>query len=90
MQIDETVIHVLPGEVFARFGLDIKEASVFDQAICCELGHCNIGYIYTHEAAKQGGYEATPTTYIIMNEDTGYRLVEAALENERKLKIAGN
>ena len=85
VQLGETVIHVLPGEVFTGFGLDIKAGSRFEQTIVCELGHCNIGYIYTREAAQQGGYEATPTTYIIMNEDTGYRLVEAALENEQKL-----
>lgn len=86
VKLGEILIHVLPGEVFTQFGLDIKKQTESPHTIVCELGHCNVGYIYTREAAAQGGYEATPTTYIIMDENTGYKLVEAAGENTKKLE----
>lgn len=84
-KIGNDAIQMLPGEVFARFGLDVKERSSCDHTIVAELCNANLGYIYTKEAEKQGGYEATPSTYIKMNSDTGYKIVDAAAANLEKL-----
>jgi len=83
--IGDIALQMLPGEVFAYFGLETKKRSGAKYTIACELSNQNIGYIYTKEAEKQGGYEAMPSTYIIMNSDTGYQIVDAAEANCKKL-----
>ena len=86
--IGDNAIHMLPGEMFARFGLDLKAKSNTKHTIVAELCNADIGYIYTKEAEVQGGYEASPSTYVRMNSDTGYRIVDAAVDNlERLLNI---
>lgn len=84
-RIGNNAIQMLPGEVFARFGLDVKARSSCEHTIVAELCNANLGYIYTKEAEEQGGYEATPSTYIKMNSDTGYSLADAAAANLEKL-----
>ena len=84
--IGETVINMLPGELFARFGLDVKAQGGCKYTMNGELSNVSIGYIYTKEAEKQGGYEATPSTYVRMNSDTGYTIVEGAVANMKKLQ----
>jgi len=86
-RIGDDTIQMLPGEIFARFGLDIKERSIGDHNLVAELCNANLGYIYTKEAEIQGGYEATPSTYIKMNSDTGYKIVDTAIANQKKLFI---
>jgi len=86
--IGDNAIHMLPGEMFARFGLDLKAKSNTKHTIVAELCNADIGYIYTKEAEVQGGYEASPSTYVRMNSDTGYRIVDAAVDNlERLLNV---
>jgi len=84
-KIGDVLFQMLPGEVFAYFGLETKKRSNHKYTIACELSNQNVGYIYTKEAEQQGGYEATPSTYIIMNSDAGYQIVDAAIENLGKL-----
>ena len=84
--IGEIAIHMLPGELFARFGLDVKARGGCRYTMNGELSNQSLGYIYTREAEKQGGYESTPSTYVRMNSDTGYTIVDGALENIKKLK----
>lgn len=84
--IGDSVIQMLPGEVFTYFGVEVKKRSEGKCTLTAELCNTSIGYIYTKEAEKQGGYEATPSSYIIMDSDTGYRIVEAAADNLQKLK----
>ena len=83
--IGDNAIHMLPGEMFARFGLDLKAKSKTKHTIVAELCNADIGYIYTKEAEVQGGYEASPSTYVRMNSDTGYQIVDAAVENMERL-----
>lgn len=84
--IGEVAIHMLPGELFARFGLDIKAQDGCRYTMNGELSNVSLGYIYTREAQQQGGYESTPSTYVRMNSDTGYTIVEGAVANIKKLK----
>ena len=85
-RIGEIAFQMLPGEVFAYFGLDTKKRSGCKYTLVSELSNQNIGYIYTKEAEKQGGYESTPSTYIIMNSDAGYQIVDAADANLKSLQ----
>lgn len=84
--IGDTAVQMIPGEVFAQFGLRIKKESGINTMIST-LSNQSIGYIYTKEAELQGGYEATPSSYVEMDSDTGYGIVDAALSN---LKILLN
>ena len=76
---------MLPGEMFSSFGLDLKARSKCEHTIVAELCNADIGYVYTKEAELQGGYEASPSTYVRMNSDTGYRIVNVAADNLEKL-----
>lgn len=71
----------LPGEVFTRFGLDIKARSPFACTLTAELSNASNGYIKTRAAAEEGGYEATPSTYNILDRNAGYLMADAAVEN---------
>ena len=82
----EAVVNMLPGELFARFGLDIKQQGGCKYTLNGELSNQSLGYIYTREAEQQGGYESTPSTYVRMNSDTGYIIVEGAVSNIKKLQ----
>ena len=85
-RLGDHVITMVPGEPFAYFGLEMKRRSPFANTFTCELSNTCIGYIYTKEGEKQGGYEATPSTYVRMDGDTGYKIVETAVACMNKLK----
>lgn len=71
----------LPGEIFAEFGLQIKQQSPFGHTIINELSNGSVyGYICTPEAYTQGGYEPTLRTYNRTAENTGDRFVAASLQ----------
>lgn len=72
------VINMVPGEPFAYFGMEIKRRSPFPYTFTCELSNTCIGYIYTKEGERQGGYEATPSTYVRMNGEVGYQIVDTS------------
>lgn len=84
-RIGDLAVNMLPGELFARFGLDIKERGGCKYTMNGELSNQSLGYIYTREAQRQGGYESTPSTYVRMNSDTGYTIVDGAVENIKTL-----
>ncbi|HOJ12032.1 MAG TPA: neutral/alkaline non-lysosomal ceramidase N-terminal domain-containing protein [Clostridiales bacterium] len=57
IQIDDTVIATLPGEVFVEFGLKIKKESPFKNTLVFGLANDMIGYIPTEISFEEGGYE---------------------------------
>ena len=85
VQIGDLLIHYLPGEYFGFFSLYLKEHSICEHTIICELSNKKIGYICTREARKMGGYDASPSTYIIMDENAGDQVLDAVKENMKKL-----
>ncbi len=84
--IDDFAVAALPGEVFCRFGLDIKNRSPFACTLTAELSNASNGYIKTRAAADEGGYEATPSTYNILDREAGYLMADAAVENLLAMK----
>jgi hypothetical protein len=85
LRIGDLLIHFLPGEYFSYYSLYLKEKSPLPYIMVCELANKKIGYICTKEARAMGGYDATPSTYIIMDADTGDLVLDAAMQNVRSL-----
>jgi len=83
--IGEFALVGLPGEVFTRFGMDIKRRSPFGCTMVAELCNAANGYIKTRAAADEGGYEATPSTYNILDRNAGYLMADAAVDNLIKI-----
>ncbi len=84
--LGDLAITGMPGEMFCIFGLMVKEGSPYKMNLICELANGNNGYVYTREARKLGGYEATASTYTRLNEEAGYLMTNAAIRNLRKMK----
>lgn len=85
-RIGDTYIQMLPGELFAWFGIEVKKQTDYGHTLVSELSNSSIGYIYTREAQTQDAYESIPTTYIKMDGETGYKILDAADCNVKKLK----
>ena len=84
--LGDFAIAALPGEVFCRFGLDIKKRSPYACTLTAELSNASNGYVKTREAADEGGYEATPSTYNILDRNAGYLMADAVVENLLDMK----
>jgi hypothetical protein len=67
----------LPGEIFVELGLAIKSHSPFPYTFVAELCNDSVGYVPTHNAYQEGGYEATSSFF---TPGTGEKLVDLALE----------
>lgn len=52
-----------PGEMFAEFGLTLKEDSPYSNTIGVELANGSLGYIPNREAYPEGGYEVVSTHF---------------------------
>lgn len=53
----DVALVLLPGEVFADFGLAIKQASPFAHTLVIELSNDNPAYVPTEKAFAEGSYE---------------------------------
>ncbi len=65
IQINNSLMVMLQGEVFVRFGQDIKKGSPFENTFVVEMANGgSAGYIYTKEALEEfGGYEIQSSLY---------------------------
>lgn len=72
--IGDTMIFALQGEIFVEFGLALKAASPCRKAFVFEVTNGSLpGYIYTAEAAEEGGYEVGTSAFA---PEAGDELVE--------------
>jgi len=55
--LGETALLTLPGEIFVRVALGIREASPFAKTLFLGLTNNYIGYLPDHEASRDSGYE---------------------------------
>jgi neutral ceramidase len=72
----------LPGEIFVRLGLDIKQRSPYARTFIAELANGSIGYIPDRAAWPQGNYEVESARCA---EGSGEMLVDSALHQLREL-----
>lgn len=89
VRIGEAAIVGVPCELFVEFGLDIKARSGFENTLINTLCNGLFGYIAVREAFGQGGYETMISGDTMMGPDTGYDMVETAVELLEKLQKKG-
>ncbi|WP_435016911.1 hypothetical protein TA3x_004493 [Tundrisphaera sp. TA3] len=80
---DELAWVGFPGEMFAEFGLALKDASPFRYTMIHELANGSIGYVPNLRACPEGGYEAEATRCA---PGSGERMVDAATRLLIRLK----
>lgn len=86
LQLGEVAFAGLPGEIFVRLGLAVKQASPFAHTVVNTLCNGSIyGYVCTEEAYAQGGYEPRLKVYNRLTPGTGERLAASASELLRRL-----
>jgi hypothetical protein len=69
-----------PAELFAEFGIEIKERSPFDVTLVAELSNGYCGYVGPESAFEQGGYEVHRTVYTCrLAKDSGQRMSAASV-----------
>ena len=74
---DKIAIVGFPGEMFAEFGLQLKEDSPFPITIMAELANGALVYIPNRIAYEEGNYEPTAAR---LPEGAGEKLVDSALD----------
>ncbi len=79
---DKVAIVGFPGEMFAEFGLQLKEDSPFPITILAELANGALVYIPNRIAYEEGNYEPTAAR---LPEGAGEKLVDSALDQLLKL-----
>lgn len=74
---DEVAVVGLPGEMFAEFGLTLKEDSPFPTNVLAGLANGSLSYISNRTAYKEGNYEPTSAR---LPAGGGETLVDSALD----------
>ena len=77
LRIGDTKWAFCPGELFVRFGMDIKVRSTQRLTFVGAYSNGYIGYIFTPEAQQRGGYEPTPVGENAIDCNAGSALVDA-------------
>jgi len=78
LEIGDTRIVGLPGEIFVEFGLTIQYRSPFPKTFVIELANGGLpGYAATRRAYEEGGYETGASMLIGRS---GEQLVDAAID----------
>jgi hypothetical protein len=79
---DKVAIVAFPGEMFAEFGLQLKEDSPFPITIMAEQANGALVYIPNRIAYEEGNYEPTAAR---LPEGAGEKLVDSALDQLLKM-----
>jgi neutral ceramidase len=79
---DKVAIIGFPGEMFAEFGLQLKEDSPFPVTIPAELANGALVYIPNRIAYEEGNYEPTAAR---LPQGAGEKLVDSALDQLLKI-----
>ena len=84
LRLGDVGIVTFPGEMFCEFGLQVKRQSPTKHTLVIELANDEIGYLPTHEAFAQGGYEPTTGT-TLYEKGAGEELTASALGQLHRL-----
>lgn len=79
MRLGEVAIVGIPGEMYARLGLDLRRRSPFRHTIVVGLANEEIGYIPDLKAYDDGGYQTWVGWHCRVAPGTGEAMVEQAL-----------
>ena len=78
----------VPGEMFARLGLDLRRRSPFPHTCVIGLANEPLGYIPDRQAYADGGYQTWPAGHSVMAVGTGEAMVDQALDMLEELRRA--
>lgn len=78
--VGDTAFGAVPGELFCRFGLDIKRASPFPATFVVTCANGMVGYLPTPDAFKGGGYEVRLARSSKLTPDAGGKVVTAVVD----------
>lgn len=76
MRFGELIFVGLPGEVFTKWGLEIKHWSPTPWTVVVELANDALGYIPTTDQAMRGGYGAKPILSRRLIADAGRQMAD--------------
>ncbi len=76
MRFGEMLIVGLPGEIFTKWGMEIKHWSPAPVTIVVELANESLGYIPTTDQAMRGGYGAKPILSRRLIADAGRQITD--------------
>ncbi len=76
IRFGELIFAGLPGEVFTKWGLEIKHWSPAPWTFVVELANDALGYIPTTDQAMRGGYGAKPILSRQLIADAGSRMAD--------------
>lgn len=83
--IGDVAIVGVPGEFFAKLGLDIKNRSPYRNTYVAELANDWIGYLPNLDSHKLGGYQVWTGYHSYAEPGTGERMVDQAVSMLREL-----
>lgn len=86
LRVGEFAASTFPGEMFCRFGLDLKHASPFPVTAFIELANGYSGYVPTRVDYELGGYETRLARSAYAAPFTGEEMVAVAAMQLRKLR----
>lgn len=78
----------VPGEMFAKLGLDLRQRSPFPHTCVVGLANEPLGYIPDRQAYADGGYQTWPAGHSVMAVGTGEVMVDQALDMLEELRRA--
>ncbi|MGI5819278.1 MAG: hypothetical protein ACOX9R_14410 [Armatimonadota bacterium] len=78
LRFGELMIVGLPGEIFTKWGMEIKHWSPLPWTIVVELANDALGYIPTTDQAMRGGYGAKPILSRRLIADAGRQITDWA------------
>jgi len=76
IRLGETVWAFCPGELFVKYGMELKVRSEERLTFVCSYSNGNVGYLFTPEAMETGGYEPTPVLYSHQDCTAGAAIVD--------------
>ncbi len=76
MRFGDMIIVGLPGEIFTKWGLEIKRWSPAPWTVIVELANDALGYVPTTDQARRGGYGAKPILSRRLIADAGRRMAD--------------
>jgi len=88
IRLGEVALVGIPGEMFARLGLEIRRRSPFRNTYVIGMANGTIGYIGDRAAYELGGYQLWAGEHSPSEPGTGEAMVEQALEMLGELHAA--
>ncbi len=85
IRLGEVALACLPGEIFARLGLDLRRRSPFRHTYVIGLANGTIGYVGDRRAYDQGGYQLWAGLHSPSAPGTGEAMITQALQMLREL-----